>query len=228
MDSFSPTKDRISRETDRKALSFCLFWVSIPVVMRQNEGAKLAEESQNQTEVISQKRGVPVYRTNPSIIAKDEISRHKRTRIGNEQRGLVIDGGTGEIFGRGGAYAYEFEEVDKERFVKLFLGGLKQASGLSKAGLAVFEVVYHQIREKPNSDEVQLSFYRASQYLRDIGAKTYQRGLRELLEREFLFRSPEDGTFFINIRYMFNGDRLAFVKAYQLKDTQPSLPFADE
>ena len=42
-------------------------------------------------------------------------------------------------------------------------------------------------------------------------------GLRELLEKEFLYRSPYDGTFFINIRYMFNGDRLAFVKAYHLK-----------
>lgn len=121
----------------------------------------MTENNQKHAEVIRQKRGVPVYTTNPSILAKDDISRTRRTRIGNEQRGLVIDGGTGEIFGRGSAYAYEFEEVDKERFVKLFLSGLKQASGLSKAGLAVFEVVYHQIREKPNSDEVQLSFYRA-------------------------------------------------------------------
>jgi hypothetical protein len=48
------------------------------------------------------------------------------------------------------------------------------------------------------------------------------------LDKEFLFRSPEDGTFFVNIRYMFNGDRLAFVKAYHLKDSQPSLPFPSE
>jgi len=29
-----------------------------------------------------------------------------------------------------------------------------------------------------------------------------------------LLRTPYEGTFFINIRYMFNGDRLAFVKGY--------------
>jgi hypothetical protein len=120
---------------------------------------------------------------------------------------------------------YEFEEVDKERFVKLFLSGLKQAAGLSKAGLAVFEVVYQQIRENRNSDQVQLSFYRANQQNKELNDRTYQRGLRELLDKEFLFRSPEDGTFFVNIRYMFNGDRLAFVKAYHLKDSQPDLPF---
>ena len=54
---------------------------------------------------------------------KDEISRARRTQFGNEHQGLVIDGGTGEILGRGGAYMYEFEEVDKERFVKPFLDG---------------------------------------------------------------------------------------------------------
>ena len=37
-----------------------------------------------------------------------------------------------------------------------------------------------------------------------------------------------DGVFFVNIRYMFNGDRLAFVKGYQRKKAaQPkvSVPF---
>ena len=56
-----------------------------------------------------------------------------------EQKALLIDEGTGEILGRGGAVMYEWEEVDKEGFVKLFLSGLKQASGLS-----IFEVVYNQ------------------------------------------------------------------------------------
>ncbi len=167
----------------------------------------MAENNQNQAKVIRQKRGVPVYTTNPSIPAREDISRYRRTRIGNDQKGLVIDKGTGEVLGHGGAYMYEFEEVDRERFVKLFLSGLKQAAGLSKAGLAVFEIVYQQIRESRNSDKVQLSFYRASQQIKELNDRTYQRGLRELLDKEFLFRSPEDGTFFVNIRYMFSGDR---------------------
>ncbi|MGD9786066.1 MAG: hypothetical protein AB7E80_17215 [Hyphomicrobiaceae bacterium] len=45
--------------------------------------------------------------------------------------------------------------------------------------------------------------------------------MRELLEKEFLFRSPYDGTFFVNIRFMFNGDRLAFVKGYKLRNAPP-------
>jgi hypothetical protein len=54
-------------------------------------------------------------------------------------KGLVVDNGSGEILRHGGAMVSEWEEVDKERFVKLYLAGLKQAVRLTKAGLAVFE-----------------------------------------------------------------------------------------
>jgi len=57
----------------------------------------------------------------------------------------------------------------------------------------------------------------------------FRRGRRELLEKEFLYRSTTDGVFFINIRYMFNGDRLAFVRTYHLKGSgqQTELPIDD-
>ena len=174
-------------------------------------------ENEQKNKAIREKHGIPVYRTNPSIPDTNEISRTKRVQIGDTHKGFVVDNGTGEILGRGAAFAYEFEEVDKERFVKLYLAGLKQASGLSKAGLAVFEIVYSALREAPGKDTVNLS-----QDLSDLAPATYRRGLRELLEKEFLFRSPYDGTFFVNIRFMFNGDRLAFVKGYRLKNSDGS------
>ena len=181
----------------------------------------MGENSQNEL-IVGTKQGLPVYTANPSIPPKDQISKPRRSQIGNERKGLVFDEGSEEIIGRGGAILYEWEEVDKERFVKLFLAGLKQASGLSKAGLAIFEVVYDQMRENPNSDRVMLSLLDPA--MPKIPRATYFRGLRELLEKEFLFRSPFDGVFFVNIRYMFNGDRLAFVKGYHLKGSQPELP----
>lgn len=176
------------------------------------------------SEAVTTKHGVPLYRVNPSIPSSAEISRTKRVQIGDEHKGFVVDNGTGEILGRGGAISYEFEEVDKERFVKLYLAGLKQAAGLSKAGLAVFEIVYNQLRERPGQDSVLLS-------TRDhnLPKTTYFRGLRELLDKDFLYRSTIDGQFFVNIRFMFNGDRLAFVKGYKLRQAesdQASLPLA--
>src|ERR1700733_15698495 len=105
---------------------------------------------------VKEKRGIPVYRTNPSIPGEHEIKKMRRTKLGDDHRGLVVDNGTGEILGHGGAIAYEWEEVDKEGFVKLYLAGLKQASGLSKAGLAVFEIVYNEMRGKPGEESVLL------------------------------------------------------------------------
>jgi len=176
----------------------------------------MSEDRQKNSNILGKKRGVTVYTTNPSIPAEEDISRSRRTQIGSDQKGLIIHEGTGEILGSGGAVVYEWEEVDKERFVKLFLAGVKQAAGLSKAGLAIFEVVYNLVRENQNSDKVELNFYAASDEIAGITERTYQRGLRELLDKEFLYRSPSEGVFFVNIRYMFNGDRLAFVKAYHL------------
>ena len=78
--------------------------------------------------VLAEKRGVPIYTSNPSVPSADEIRKPKRTRLGNELKGLVVDNGSGEVLGHGGAMVYEWEEVDKERFVKLYLAGLKQAA----------------------------------------------------------------------------------------------------
>src|SRR5277367_5308308 len=131
--------------------------------------------------VLAEKRGVPIYTSNPSVPTAEEIRKPKRTRLGNEIEGLVVDSGSGEILGHGGAMVYEWEEVDKERFVKLYLAGLKQAAGLTKAGLVVFELVYSQVRENPGKDTVLLDPSSSG-----LEERTYQRGLRELLEKEFV------------------------------------------
>src|SRR5271165_1698047 len=177
------------------------------------------KDDQNSKHAIDERYGVKVYQTNPSIPSESEIKRNKRAQIGTDMRGLVVDSSSGEILGHGGAIAYEWEEVDKERFVKLYLAGLKQAAGLTKAGLGVFELVYNRLRENPGKDNVLLDSLSSG-----LEERTYHRGLRELLEKEFVYRSTNPGLFFVNIRFMFNGDRLAFVKGYRLKKDQPTLP----
>jgi hypothetical protein len=63
--------------------------------------------------------------------------------------------------------------------------------------------------------------------------RTFRHGLRQLLEKEFIYESLVSEVFFVNIRYMFNGDRLAFVRTYHVKAPaeqpelaleEPSLP----
>lgn len=160
----------------------------------------------------------PIYDRNPSVPVPGQIAKQRRVQIGDERRGLVVDQGSGEILGHGGAMIYEFEEVDKERFVKLYLAGLKSAVGMSKAGLEVFQLVYDQIRDNKERDYVLLGSRTAG-----MSQPQFSRGLRELLDREFIYRSGVAGMFWVNIKFMFNGNRLAFVKGYQIKGTSQQL-----
>jgi len=188
---------------------------------------QIAERSPDANQ-ISTKRGFPVYRTNPSVPSTHAYpTRSKRFHVPGGKGSMIVDNSTGEIKGIGGMGFWWEEEVDTSRFVKLFLDGIKQAAGLSKTGIQVFELVYHQMRANPGSDEIKLNQYVAKDH--GISDRTYQRGVRELLEKEFLFRSPSDGVFFVNIRFMFNGDRLAFVRSYHLKGSprQEELPLAE-
>ncbi|NET71466.1 MAG: hypothetical protein F6K62_11205 [Sphaerospermopsis sp. SIO1G2] len=175
--------------------------------------------------VMLEKHGLPVYAENPSVPNVEGIRKQRPARIGNDQKGFIVDGGTGEVLSTGSIGFYEFEEVDDTRFVKMFLAGIKQAASLTKAGLSVFEVVYEKVQENPKRDEIKLSAEDT-----DLKPVTYRRGLRELLEKEFLYLTRYPGVFFVNIRYMFNGDRLAFVKGYQRKGSQKQhdLPLLEE
>jgi hypothetical protein len=181
--------------------------------MKMTDERQIAEVSANQ---ISMKRGFPIYRTNPSVPSTSGMpTRSRRFQVPGGKGAMIVDHSTGELKGIGGMGFWWEEEVDSTRFVKLFLDGIKQTAGLSKSGMQVFELVYHQVRANPGSDEIKLNQYVAKDH--GMSDRTYQRGVRELLEKEFLYRSPSDGVFFVNIRFMFNGDRLAFVKSYHLK-----------
>jgi hypothetical protein len=71
------------------------------------------------------------------------------------------------------------------------------------------EAVYHRPRDTPGMDKVELPRITSGK-----SRKVHHDGIRDLLGKGFLYNTPLPGQFFVNILYMFNGDRLAFVKAY--------------
>lgn len=162
------------------------------------------------------KRGFQKFENNPSLPELDSISKRKQVRVGSEKKGFVIDG-VGEVVGDGVAAFYEFEEVDNDRFIKLYTSGMRETSGLSKAGATMFGFICLQIQDKPNIDQVALSYELASRAGLDISDRVYRNGLRDLLEHEFIYESLVPGLFFVNVKFIFNGDRLALIKGYQRK-----------
>jgi hypothetical protein len=73
------------------------------------------------------------------------------------------------------------------------------------------------MHDSMESDRFIISHYDYLQKMGEISQRSYQRGMKQLLEKEFIFRTPAEGVFFVNIQYMFNGDRLAFIKGYKRK-----------
>jgi len=129
--------------------------------------AKMVEVGKDATEVVElqSRRGFKRYSSNPSVPAEGfSDTKTRPVRIPGADKGMLFaDGQTGELIGSGVRHFFKFEEVDATRFVKLFLDGMKQAAGLSRAGMQVFELVYRELQEKPNADQIPLSYHLAKQ-----------------------------------------------------------------
>ena len=196
----------------------------------QKLGRKMRQKAEGEAVEVGKptRRGFPIYDENPSVVAAmpTRIVPRKTSRLGSA---YMVAPGTGEVVAKGSFGFVEETEVDNEKFVKVYLEGIRQYGQLSKAGALLFEFVYRQISgmEGRDRDTVSLNHYIALKWKPDLPRSTYYRGMNELLEKEFLFRSAAADVYFVNVRFMFNGDRLVVVKAYRRKGStmQAELPF---
>jgi hypothetical protein len=113
------------------------------------------------------------------------------------------------------------KELDREQFVKFYLDGIRQYAQLNKSGTNLFEFVYERLSRKDSQDKdtICLNYILANKWRSDLTRRTYSRGIADLLDKEFLFRSIVNDLYFINIHFMFNGDRLVLAKSYQSLST---------
>ena len=171
------------------------------------------------SEVIEMKsrRGKALHVKNPFL--KDAIANTKQggRKISNTdgKRMLVVNEATGEVAGPAGFWQYE--EVDRTKFVKLYINGVKQFKELSNAGTKVFEILYLEVTRNIGKDKVYLSFTALDHNQTPMSEATFNRGLKELVEKNFVASTPAVSWYWLNPDYIWNGDRLAFVKAYQVK-----------
>jgi hypothetical protein len=93
---------------------------------------------------------------------------------------------------------------------------VKALQGLSSAGTKVFELLYLEMQKKIGSDKIYLHYSSVQASECEMSLATFKRGMKELLEKEFIFESIEPFNYFVNVNYLFNGDRLSFVREYQV------------
>lgn len=153
------------------------------------------------------RKGLPVYDENPSVL---------KMRTGQKPKALTkankawVAEDTGEYYDRAGLW--EVQEVDDTPFVKLYVGAIKAFNDLTKTGARVLEVVFHELKQ--NEDTVFLNPNVVKDY--NITERVFFKGIKELCEKEILFESSKGGGwYFINVNFIFNGDRLVIAKEYR-------------
>lgn len=151
------------------------------------------------------------------LVESQEI-RTKRRLVRSGRADDLVNTATGEIVGV--ATIHEVHERDDAEFVKVFAAGVAASYDLSKTAQRVFQVVLDQYQRTPMSrgyaDAVNLFWFGDGIEGRDVGMseKTFQRGLKELLDKRFLApKSP--ASFWTNPALFFKGDRVLFVKEYR-------------
>lgn len=130
----------------------------------------------------------------------------------------LVNQQTGEVHQ---AVIVEEQEVDETQFVKIFTAGIRAAFGLTSSGSRVFQCVLDVYQSQPMTggfaESVYLFWFDGGLDGRrlDMSEKTFQRGLKELLEAGFLY--PRSGNmFWVNPNLFFRGNRATFIKTYRI------------
>ena len=131
----------------------------------------------------------------------------------------LVDNDTGAIATSIAGF-WETEEVDSAKFVKLFINGVKALKELTSAGTKVFEVLYLGVQNNIEKERIYMSFSSVNQDVTPMSESTYMRGMKELINKGFLAATPHVGMYWLNPDFIWNGDRLAFVKQYYKNDKQ--------
>jgi Firmicute plasmid replication protein (RepL) len=159
------------------------------------------------------RHGIKLYECNPFI----PDVRLKSRKITNERGDMMlVDAATGEINSPIAGF-WESKEVDSSSFVKLFINGVKALAELSNAGTKVFEILYIELQRNTGKDKIYLHHKNIDKNEATISERTFRRGLAELLDKKFIALTPTIGWYWVNPDFVWNGDRLAFVKEYHRK-----------
>jgi len=176
------------------------------------------DESNTKVKIKRLKRGER-FKKNPFVCG--EMVSIKTKRI-TEKTGemMVVNRIGGEVISQIAGW-WRAEEVDSEKFVKLFINGVKQFKELTGAGTRVFELLYLEVQRNIGKDEIWLTFPSVDQDATPMGEATFYRGMKELISKKFIADSSVPGKYWLNPELMWNGDRIDFVKTYYKRGAKP-------
>lgn len=140
------------------------------------------------------------FKENPYSLDKDKhwIRQNAKNHI------QVVDTSTGEVSKR-----YELFLSDRKPYIKLFIDSLPVFQMLSYKGSRVFFEMLMEL--KKGEDEVYLNSKSLSDKFKLKNTRDVLAGIKELLDLDVISKKTEKDVYFINIRMVFNGDRVKYM-----------------
>ena len=166
------------------------------------------------------RRGNKKFETSPflsGVVANTSTGTKRITNKTGDQM-MIVNQTTGEIVTPNTGF-HHIEHVDRTKFIKLYINGVKAFKELTGAGTKIFELLYLAMQDAIGKDFVFMNY---SMYEDLISRATYKRGMNELIQKNFIAETIVTSKYFTNPDYMFNGDRLAFVKEFRLGLPKPA------
>jgi hypothetical protein len=155
------------------------------------------------------------HETNPfwDLLEMDVHKRKIRLKGDNGPK-AIVSLGTGEK--EGVAEVYRVQEVDGDRFIKVYTRYLTVFFDMSKNAQKLFEFALYEAGRNKNKDTLFLHPKDADRYHKTMGRSGYSqasfyRAADELCGKEIFARSDVAGKFFINPAVFWNGDRVEFI-----------------
>lgn len=150
----------------------------------------------------------------------------KKKWVKSGRSDVLLDPKTGEL--AQGSVISTLRKVDDAQFVKVFASGVTAAFDLTKTAARVFNLVLREYENTPLTGGYadSLTLYPYSENVAgkdvpmiggrqiDMSVKTFQRGLAELLAKNFLY-PKQPHVYWVNPALFFKGDRVRFVTEYE-------------
>jgi hypothetical protein len=170
-------------------------------------------------------KGIKIYEDNPFVTTNNfsiQI-RDKSLIVAGELE--IRDKKDGEV---SAGLIGRIQEVDEERFVKLYASGVSSLFELSTTAQKALQAVICAIQDTSvNVAHVFINYYDACKYYKDIlnfpedkipVERGFVYGMNELVKMKFLARHARgSGWYWFNPSLLFNGDRVTFVTQYVRK-----------
>lgn len=181
-----------------------------------NLDTNLRNDTAVSTRVTSRKTGVSAYAKNPFWKPTEVKVGTKKVTISG---GFVASNASGE--GMHHAGIHRIEHVDESRFIKLFTDNLKVFFDLSPASQKVLHCVLAELQKHPDAEGIWLPWFTVEDFAIEksikISRTSFQRALKEMLEKGFIAESENQNFYWINPNLFFNGDRMVFISEYRKK-----------